>query len=106
MIVMPDTTNQNDIRWDQCMGSLRILESSHMISLLIYLREMGPSTKMDIYRSVARGPNMSERLGTLESMGIIRMERSGKTIVSLTETGEEVADHLRAVMYLIVGTED
>lgn len=105
MIVMPDTTNQNDIRWDQCMGSLRILESSHMISLLIYLREVGPSTKMDIYHSVARGPNMSEKLSILESKGIIQMEKKGRTTVYLTDKGEKVADHLRAVMDLILRTE-
>ena len=106
MIVMPETDDHGAVLWNRAMESMRAMESSHVMSLLVYLKEMGPSTKMDIYRCVARGANMSEKLVTLESMGIVRMEKSGKTIVSLTEAGEEVAEHLRSVMHLIVGSED
>ena len=106
MIVMPETGDRGAVLWNRAMESMRVMESSHVMSLLVYLKEMGPSTKMDIYRHVARGSNMPEKLVTLESMGIIRMEKSGKTIVSLTEAGEVVAKHFRSVMYLIVGSED
>lgn len=84
------------------MESVRVLESRHVMSLLVFLRDKGPTNKMDIYESVARGPNMSEKLDALESMGILRMEKGGKTMVSLTETGEEVADHFKVVMSLMV----
>ena len=84
------------------MESMGILESSHMMSLLIYLKEMGPTTKMDVYQYISRGPNMCNKLDTLESMGIIRMEKLGKTTISLTGKGETIADHLKAVMDLII----
>ena len=106
MIVMPETNNRETVLWNRAKESMRVMESSHVMSMLIYLKEMGPSTKMDIYRHVARGSNMPDKLVTLESMGIIRMEKLGKTTISLTEAGEEVAEHLRSVMYLIVGSED
>ena len=102
MEICYETNNQKVVPWGRCMESIRILESRHVMSLLVFLRDRGPTNKMDIYETVARGPNMSEKLEVLESMGILRMEKSGKTIVSLTETGEEVADHLKAVMSLMV----
>ena len=85
---------------------MRILESNHVMSLLIYLDEKGPTPKMDIYRYIARGPNMSDKLDALESMGIIRMEKTNKTLVSLTDRGGTMAGHLRAVMDVLIQQGD
>ena len=106
MIPMPDTDGRGDIPWDQCMESMRVLESRHVMSLLVYLGEQGPTPKMDIYNTISRGANMSDKLEALMSMGIIRMEKANKTMVSLTDTGETIAGHLRAVMDVLVRQGD
>ena len=53
-----NTIVRNGVTWERCMESVRILESSHVMSPLVYLKEQGSTPKMDVYRYISRGPNM------------------------------------------------
>ena len=70
------------------------------MSMLMYLREKGPSRKTDIYDAVSTNPRMTLKVERLEAMGLISTEYNNalrSTVVTLTEEGRQVADHLAAV---------
>ena len=76
------------------------LEEKHLMSMLMYLREKGPSRKTDIYDAVSTNPRMTLKVERLEAMGLISTEYNNAlrpTVVTLTEEGRQVADHLAAV---------
>ena len=76
------------------------LEDKHLMSMLMYLREKGPSRKTDIYDAVSTNPRMTLKVERLEAMGLISTEYNNalrSTVVTLTEEGRQVADHLAAV---------
>ena len=76
------------------------LEEKHLMSMLMYLREKGPSRKTDIYDAVSTNPRMTLKVERLEAMGLISTEYNNamrSTVVTLTEEGRQVADHLAAV---------
>ena len=43
------------------------LEEKHLMSMLMYLREKGPSRKTDIYDAVSTNPRMTLKVERLES---------------------------------------
>lgn len=76
------------------------LEEKHLMSMLMYLREKGPSRKTDIYDAVSTNPRMTLKVERLEAMGLISTEYNNalrSTVVTLTEEGRQVAEHLAAV---------
>ena len=76
------------------------LEDKHLMSMLMYLREKGPSRKTDIYDAVSTNPRMTLKVERLEAMGLISTEYNNalrSTVVTLTEEGRQVAEHLAAV---------
>ena len=76
------------------------LEEKHLMSMLMYLREKGPSRKTDIYDAVSTNPRMTLKVERLEAMGLISTEYNNalrSTVVTLTEEGRKVAEHLAAV---------
>ena len=76
------------------------LEEKHLMSMLMYLREKGPSRKTDIYDAVSTNPRVTLKVERLEAMGLISTEYNNalrSTVVTLTEEGRQVADHLAAV---------
>ena len=79
---------------------ISFLEEKHLMSMLMYLREKGPSRKTDIYDAVSTNPRMTLKVERLEAMGLISTEYNNalrSTVVTLTEEGRQVADHLAAV---------
>ena len=77
---------------------VRIFEEKHMISILLFIYENGPSRKMDIYDNVSKNPRMPDKLEKLQESGLIRMESDpdGKVtvLISLTAKGITVAQKL------------
>ena len=76
------------------------LEEKHLMSMLMYLREKGPSRKTDIYDAVSTNPRRTLKVERLEAMGLISTEYNNalrSTVVTLTEEGRQVAEHLAAV---------
>ena len=77
-----------------------ILEEKHMISILIFLANHGPSRKIDIYDGVSSNPRMPDKLNVLEEMGLLVQELdqvTRSTIVELTPGGEQAAKLLISV---------
>ncbi|TQS85223.1 MAG: hypothetical protein A3208_04555 [Candidatus Methanoprimaticola hominis] len=77
------------------------LEEKHMIAMLVFLAANGPSRKIDIYDGVSSSnPRMPDKLNLLEDMGLVQQDMdpvTRATVVSLTESGDEVASLLLAV---------
>ena len=44
---------------------VRIFEEKHMISILLFIYENGPSRKMDIYDNVSKNPRMPDKIEKL-----------------------------------------
>lgn len=76
------------------------LEEKHIIAMLVFLAANGPSRKIDIYDGVSSNPRMPDKLNLLEDMGLVQQDMdpvTRATVVSLTESGDEVASLLLAV---------
>ena len=53
---------------------VRIFEEKHMISILLFIYENGPSRKMDIYDNVSKNPRMPDKIEKLEENGLLYTE--------------------------------
>ncbi len=75
-----------------------ILGSRHMMSIILFLSENGPSKRTDIYDAVSKNTNMPEKFDILIDQGIIEETHSidGRMLV-LTDSGEEIAGMLQSV---------
>ena len=80
------------------------LEGKHMLSLILYLDNMAPVIKTDVYNDVARSSSMLTRIDDLEAMGIVRIYPTGRTnnkVVTMTDKGREVAKVIRKMIEVI-----
>ncbi len=69
---------------------LDILGSKHMLTTLLYVNRMSPVLKSDIYNNVSKCSNMSEKVHTLHSLGLVDIYRPIRTrtnVVVITEKG-------------------
>ena len=76
-----------------------ILQSANSLDILLYIRDHPGCRKSDIYQSVTRNAHTPEKIATLASMGLIEMtstSRSNVTLMSLTDRGVRLTDHLLA----------
>lgn len=92
---------------DKDATGVTALEEKHMISILIFLAVNGPSRKIDIYDGVSSNPRMPDKLNLLESIGLITQDLDAvtrSTIVTLTQSGEQVASLLQSVDKCIKST--
>lgn len=77
----------------------RILQSANSLDILLYIRDHPGCRKSDIYQSVTRNAHTPEKIASLASMGLIEMtctSRSNVTLMSLTDRGVRLTDHLLA----------
>ena len=64
-----------------------------------YIRDHPGCRKSDIYQSVTRNAHTPEKIASMASMGLIEMactSRSNVTLMSLTDRGVRLTDHLLA----------
>ena len=76
-----------------------ILQSANSLDILLYIREHPGCRKSDIYQSVTRNAHTPEKIASLASLGLIEMtctSRSNVTLMSLTDRGLRLTDHLLA----------
>ena len=76
-----------------------ILQSANSLDILLYIHDHPGCRKSDIYRSVTRNAHTPEKIASLASMGLIEMtctSRSNVTLMSLTDRGVRLTDHLLA----------
>ena len=75
----------------------KILQSANSLDILLYIRDHPGCRKSDIYQSVTRNAHTPEKIASLASMGLIEMtctSRSNVTLMSLTDRGLRLTDHL------------
>ena len=80
------------------------LEGKHMLSLILYLDNMAPVIKTDVYNDVARSSSMLTRIDDLEAMGLVRIYPTGRTnnkVVTMTDKGREVAKTIRKMLEVV-----
>ena len=76
-----------------------ILQSANSLDILLYIRDHPGCRKSDIYQSVTRNAHTPEKIASMTSMGLIEMtctSRSNVTLMSLTDRGVRLTDHLLA----------
>ena len=76
-----------------------ILQSANSLDILLYIRDHPGCRKSDIYQSVTRNAHTPEKIAALASMGLIEMARTSRsnvTLMSLTDRGVRLTDHLLA----------
>ena len=76
-----------------------ILQSANSLDILLYIRDHPGCRKSDIYQSVTRNAHTPEKIASLASLGLIEMtctRRSNVTLMSLTDRGVRLTDHLLA----------
>ena len=75
-----------------------VLCDLHMIPMLMFLRENGPSTKTQIYSAVGRSAYMPSKIDRLREAGLVTVEVVGiSEVVGLTDLGRSVADLLTEI---------
>ena len=74
---------------------IRVLCDAHVIPMLMFLRENGPSTKTAIYTAVGRSANMPAKIDRMRAAGLVTIDEVGNSeVVGLTDLGGSVADSL------------
>ena len=74
---------------------IMMLCDAHIIPMLMFLRENGPSTKTAIYTAVGRSANMPAKIDRMRAAGLVTVDEVGNSeVVSLTDLGGSVADSL------------
>ena len=76
-----------------------ILQSANSLDILLYIRDHPGCRKSEIYQNVTRNADTPEKIASLTSMGLIEMactSRSNVTLMSLTDRGVRLTDHLLA----------
>ena len=76
-----------------------ILQSANSLDILLYIRDHPGCRKSDIYQNVTRNAHTPEKIASMASMGLVVMtctSRSNVTLMSLTDRGVRLTDHLLA----------
>ena len=74
------------------------LDKKHMMAVLLFLLENGPSNRMDIYNNVSRNSNMPKKLDELVALGLLDHEVTIRgSSMRLTERGFCVATGLSVI---------
>ncbi len=80
--------------------SILILESKHMISILLFLSNNDGCMKTELYSAVSNNPRMPEKLDDLESAGLLRLERNSESRavrIYLTKLGASIGRSLQDI---------
>ena len=85
------------------MGSSTVLgttlQSANSLDILLYIRDHPGCRKSDIYQNVTRNAHTPEKIASMASMGLIEVigtQRGNVTLMSLTDRGLRLTDHLLA----------
>lgn len=91
-----------DVQYDD--DGIRVLEEKHMLSMILFLHRNGPVIKTVLRQSISKSPRFIDKLNALEDAGIVVLEdviSNRSTLISLTEKGERVAEHVLAIRDII-----
>ena len=74
---------------------IQVLCDPHVIPMLMFLGQNGPSTKTVIYSAVGRSANMPSKIDRMREAGLVTVDEVGiSEVVGLTDLGGSVADSL------------
>ena len=76
-----------------------ILQSANSLDILLFIRDHPGCRKSEIYQSVTRNAHTPEKIASMASMGLIEItgtQRNNVTLMSLTNRGLRLTDHLLA----------
>ncbi len=80
---------------------INVLESKHLLSILLFVNEHGPCRRVDIYENVSWNTNIPKKIAFLEEIGLLIMDGDDRNSISLTESGRLVAFQLGIVESII-----
>ena len=77
---------------------IQVLCDPHVIPMLMFLGQNGPSTKTVIYSSVGRSANMPAKIDRMREAGLVIVDEVGiSEVISLTGLGRSVTDLLAGI---------
>ena len=80
------------------------LDPKHLMAVLLFLLENGPSNRTDIYNNISRNSNMPQRLDLMVDMGLLTSNASIHGIyMGLTSPGRYIAEHLTLIEKALAG---
>ena len=91
-------------RYERQQAILELMESRHMKSILLYVDETEPVLKTDIYRDVAAGGSLREKLDILQDLGLIdayTKPGARPCYMALTPKGRRVVATIRLMLQII-----
>ena len=83
------------------MASINVLESKHLLSILLFVNEHSPCRRVDIYENVSWNTNIPKKIALLEEIGLLIVDEDDRNSISLTESGRLVAFQLGIVESII-----
>ena len=78
------------------------LDSRHLVAIIMFLVDNGPSRRIDIYDGVSRNASMPSKIKALVDLGLVE-QRNDDTVFALTSKGMTVAEHLSGIESAIHG---
>ena len=79
------------------------LDSRHLMSIIMFLGDNGPSRRIDIYDGVSRNANMPSKIKALVDLGLVEPGGKDNSVFALTTKGMTVAEHLSGIESAIHG---
>ena len=77
---------------------IQVLCDPHVIPMLMFLGQNGPSTKTAIYSAVGRSANMPAKIDRMREAGLVTVDVVGiSEVVGLTDLGRSVTDLLAGI---------
>ena len=77
---------------------IQVLCDPHVIPMLMFLGQNGPSTKTAIYSAVGRSANMPSKIDRMRETGLVTVDEIGiSEVVGLTDLGRSVTDLLAGI---------
>ena len=82
---------------------IRVLCDTHIIPMLMFLGDNGPSPKTAIYSAVGRSANMPMKIDRMREAGLVTIDVIGIfKVVGLTDLGTSVAERLADIESMMV----
>lgn len=80
---------------------INVLESKHLLSILLFVNEHGSCRRVDIYENVSWNTNILKKIAILEEIGPLIVDVDYRNSISFTESGRLVAFQLGIVESII-----
>jgi len=86
--------------------ALEVLSEKHVMECLLYIENMQPVLKSDIYNNITRSDGMVRKLNDLRELGLIEIyetARFNSNVIILTSKGRSTAEAIRHMIGIVQG---